>query len=194
MIANLTNQSSMINMFGNPLENKKRKMIYNHIVTYPGVSFGIMKKIFNMAESTLRYHLKYLESADEIKSHLEGNIRCYYPIQNIIFYSRTEEEFETYSLNPTQQRILENIQRNPGITQKNLLIETGLKRLTAAYNLRKLIEVGVVRKEPSGRNICYFYISNIELRKKILKKLIVKFVNHELDEQRFLELKRKLDL
>jgi predicted transcriptional regulator len=184
----------MIDMFGNALENKKRRMIYNHILAYPGVSFGIMKKIFDIAESTLRYHLKYLEGADEIKSHLEGKIRCYYPIQNIIFYSRTESEFETVRLNPTQQRILENIQRNPGITQKGLLLETGLKRLTAAYNLSKLIEVGVVRKEPNGRNICYFYISNIELRKKILKKLIVRFVNHELDEQTFIVLKRKLDL
>jgi predicted transcriptional regulator len=121
----------MIDMFGNALENKKRRMIYNHILAYPGVSFGIMKKIFDIAESTLRYHLKYLEGADEIKSHLEGKIRCYYPIQNIIFYSRTESEFETVRLNPTQQRILENIQRNPGITQKGLLLETGLKRLTA---------------------------------------------------------------
>ncbi len=184
----------MIDMMGNPLKHKTRKMIYNHILAYPGVSFGIIRKVFDLAESTLRYHLKYLESAEEIKSYLEGKTRCYYPVQNIIFTLRSETDFETYKLNFTQQLIIEHVQRKPGITQKNLLIDTGLKRITAAYNIKKLIDFGVIRKEPNGRNICYFYISNIELRKQILKKLIVKFVNHELDEQTFLELKRKLEL
>ena len=150
--------------------------------------------MFNLAESTLRYHLKYLETAEEIKSCLEGNNRCYYPIQNIVFTLRSESDFECFQLSPTQQRLLEHIQRKPGITQKDLLIATNLKRLTAAYNLRKLIDIGVVRKEPNGRNTCYFYISNIELRKKILRKMIVKFVDHEIDEQTFLEFKRKLEL
>jgi predicted transcriptional regulator len=181
-------------MIGNPLEHKTRKMIYNQILTYPGVSFGIIKKVLDLADSTLRYHLRYLESSDEIKSFLEGKIRCYYPVQNIIFTLRSESEFETFHLNLTQKCIIEHVQRNPGITQKELLFATGLKRITAAYNIRKLIDFGVLRKEPNGRNICYFYISNIELRKKILKKLIIKFVNHELDEQTFLELKRKLEL
>jgi DNA-binding MarR family transcriptional regulator len=40
-------------------------------------------------------------------------------------------------------RVLGSIQRNPGITQKELLFETGLKRITAVYNLKKLIDIGV---------------------------------------------------
>ena len=174
--------------------HETRKRIYNHILAYPGVSFNIIKSVFELTDGTLRYHLKFLESADEIKSCLEGNVRCYYPVKIFVFPQSQDAEFDTYELNHTQVRIMNNVRHNPGITQKELIIKTHLSRFTVGYHIRKLIEIGIVRQEPDGKNICYHYISNIELRKKILKKMIVKFVNHEIDEQTFLELKRKLEL
>jgi predicted transcriptional regulator len=95
-------------------------------------------------------------------------------------------------LSETQERLLNTIQRNPGITQKDLILQTGLKRITVGYNLRKIVDFGVVRKEPNGRKVCYYYISEGELREKIKKRLITKFLNNEIDEQTFLALKKKL--
>ena len=64
---NINYLGSMIDMFGNALENKKRKMIYHHILAYPGVSFGIMKKIFDITDNLL---IDYREWATELSSDL----------------------------------------------------------------------------------------------------------------------------
>ena len=61
------------------LEHYLRKMIYNHIKEYPGVSFSTLKKVYDLNDSTLRYHLKYLERNEKIElavgsKHSVGNI------------------------------------------------------------------------------------------------------------------------
>lgn len=180
-------------MSGYALKHDTRKMIINHILTYPGVSFATIKRLFNLPDGTLRYHLNYLESKKEIKSYVIGRNKCYYPIKKSIFDSRSETEIRVQKLNDAQDRLLETIRRYPGITQKELIYTTGFKRLTVGQNIKKLIDFGVIRKEPNGRNMCYFYISDAELNDRIRKRLITKFLNNEIDEQTFLALKRKLD-
>jgi len=173
-------------------EHSTRRMIFRHITHHPGVSFGVIRRVFGLAESTLRYHLNYLESHQEIKSFIDGRNKRYYPNREYIFSPRAEPEQSAHQLSRTQERLIKNIQAAPGITQKELIQKTRLKRITIAYNIRKLLDFGVVRKEPNGRNVCYYYISDAELREKILKRLITKLLNDEIDEKTFLALKRKL--
>ena len=180
-------------MSGYAVEHNTRKMIVSHIIAYPGVSFGTIKKMLDLPESTLRYHLNHLEKKKEIKSSLEGNNRCYYPVQKIIFDLKSESGIQTHELNETQDKLLDTIQRYPGITQKELILRTGLKRITVWYHIKKLIDFRVVRQEPNGRNISYYFISETELRQKIRKRLIAKLLNNEIDEKTFLTLKKKLE-
>ena len=51
----------------------------------------------------------------------------------------------------------------------------------------------MVRKIPNGNKVYYEYIDNKQLRTEILKQLLVKLINNEIDGETFLELKRKLD-
>ncbi|WP_455392651.1 winged helix-turn-helix transcriptional regulator [[Eubacterium] cellulosolvens] len=173
-------------------EHKTRKMIFNHISTHPGVSFSIIKRVLDLSDSTLRYHLNFLESHHEVKSVLESGNRCYYPIQTFIFNSHGEMPI-SHRLNNTQERLMDTIRRYPGITQKDLILRTGMKRITVANNIKKLLDFGVLRKEPNGKFISYFYISDKELQKKIMKRLMIKFLNYEIDERTFLALKKKLE-
>ena len=53
-------------------ENYIRKLIHSHIVEYPGVSFSTLKKFYDLNDSTLRYHLNYLERAQRISANLEN--------------------------------------------------------------------------------------------------------------------------
>ena len=175
------------------LEHNTRKMLINHILTYPGVSFGTIKQVFNLPDGTLRYHLNYLESKKEIKSQLVRGNRCYYPNKEIIFDSNSQSNIGVHRLNDNQERLLDTVKRYPGITQKELMISTGLARVTVGQNIKKLIDFGIVRREQNGRNTCYFFISNVELVDKIRRRLITKFLNNEIDEQTFLALKKKLD-
>jgi predicted transcriptional regulator len=169
-------------------------MIFNHILAHPGVSFNILKTVFNLNESTLRYHLTYLEKNDQISLGLERGKRLYYPHKdkNIVI-RETEGKLGTYQLNQKQKLILETLQRHPGISQKKLAQETSLNRLTLTNNLKKLMDLCIIRKIPDGNYVRYEYIENEQLRFEILKQLVIKLLKKEIDEQTFLQLKRKLE-
>jgi len=177
----------------NIFEHKTRRMIYNHIMIHPGDSFNNIKRVFELTDGTLRYHLNYLESRNEIRSATVGNNRCYYPVEKIALSPRSGSDLRTHRLSANQERLLSVIQRKPGVTQKELIYLTGMKRITIAYNIIKLLDYGVVRKEPNGKYICYYHLSDTELRQKLIKKLVFKFVNYEIDEKTFLALKKKLE-
>lgn len=175
-------------------EHETRKMIYHHIIAHPGVSFKVLKRVFGLNDSTLRYHLDYLEKADEISFGLEKGKREYYPNQNKHIIIRNDDTSSGFlQLTARQDQILNTIKRNPGITQKELLGMTGMKRLTLINNINKLMDLCIVRRVPENTHVCYEYLENEQLKYEILKQLVVKLLRHEITEQKFLELKRKLE-
>ncbi len=176
------------------LENKTRNMLYNHITAYPGVSFNILRNIFDLTQGALRYHLEYLEKCEKISSGLQKGVRCYYPHQNIVNVpKRSEDELELHKLTPQQELILTTIKHYPGITQKDLVSRTRLGRFQVTRGLGKLQSLKLVKKLQIGRNVCYEYVPDDELKFKIIKKLVIKLLRDEIDEQTFLRLKRRLN-
>jgi len=176
------------------LEHETRRMIFDHIQAYPGVSYSVLKRVFRLTDGTLRYHLYYLERAEKIKFSLEKGKRFYYPQYNGISCSAVSPEtLKPFDLTPIQVRILTAIKQAPGISQKELINKTGLKRYTIVNNLKKLLKLDIVRKTPNGRNVFYEYITNEQLRYEILRGLVIKLLKKEIDEDTFLELKRKLE-
>ena len=175
------------------LENQIRKMIYNHIIEYPGVSFSKLKRVHDLNEGTLRYHLNYLERAEKISSRLEAGKLHYYPYASAeVFIDSSKISVKTHELTSHQELILNAIKQNPGINQTELVDKTSLKRHILTYNISQLIELGMVKKNNHVRNVSYEYIPDELLQYEMLKMLTVKLLNNELDEQTFLKLKRKL--
>ena len=165
-------------------------------MAHPGVSFNILKKVFNINDSTLRYHLNYLEKNEKINFGLERGKRYYYPNDNTKVVYREVKNFdalETHELSAVQERIISAIKRHPKINQKELIKKTGINRLTLNKNLKKLMDLCIVRKIPNGTKVNYEYIENEQLRYEILKRLLIKLLHKEIDEETFLVLKRKLD-
>ena len=176
------------------LEHETRKMIYNHIQQYPGVSFNTLKNVFNLTDGTLRYHLMFLERAEKIRFGLEKGRRIYYPHQSLNNLSSIDiDDSTSLKLTQIQQRLLTAIKQYPGITQKELIKKTGMSRFTIMNNLKKLIGLELVKKKPNGNNVYYEFITNEQLKYQILKRLVIKLLKKEITEKRFLELKRKLD-
>ena len=176
-------------------DHQTRKMIYHHILTYPGVSFNILKDIFDITKGTLRYHLEYLEKADRILSNLENGNRCYYPLRKEIVASKLfENNPRSYKFTTTQQKILAIIQRAPGITQKNLIKSTGFSRFTISYNIRKFVDMGLIKKSNNEKHVCYEYMTDDLLKHEVLLRLTIKLLNKEIDEQTFFRLKDKLGM
>jgi predicted transcriptional regulator len=171
-------------------------MIYNHIRTNPGVSFIILKRLFNMNDSTLRYHLNYLEKNKKISFGFETGKRNYYPHMNNSQTTNNPSDIKpngTFELSGTQENIITTIKKYPGINQKELVNRTGINRLTINRNLKRLVQLCLVRQIPNGNKVNYEYIENEQLRYEILKRLLIKLLKKEIDEETFIDLKRKLD-
>jgi predicted transcriptional regulator len=176
------------------LEHNTRKTIYNHIAEYPGVTFSTLKSFYDISESTLRYHLKYLERGDRITPRLEGGQLHFYPNMTIDNVSRISTKNSRKSnLTNHQERILITIKKNPGINQTELMDKTSFKRHVLSYNISKLIDKGMVRKSNHVRNVCYEYMTDDLLQSEMLKVLVIKLLNNEIDENTFLMLKNKLN-
>lgn len=178
------------------LEHDTRRMIYNHILQNPGVSFNILKKVFKLNDSTLRYHLNYLERNEKIAFSQERGKRYYYPSRGHRAINNNgwdAEPLELYNLSHVQEQIIITIKRYPGINQKELIKRTKLSRLAINRNIKKLIELCIVRKIPYANKVRYEYIENEQLRYEILKRLLIKLIRKEINEEEFLKLKRSLD-
>jgi predicted transcriptional regulator len=124
---------------------------------------------------------------------MESNHRCYYVAHTLVTGKSSEIETKTKKFTKLQERIIFVIKGNPWISQKDLAMNTKLKRFILKYYLKRLIEFGIIQRKKEGREVYYRYISEQELRKKVLRRLILKVLNNEIDEHTFIELKKLLE-
>ena len=176
------------------LQHETRRMIYSHIIAHPGVSFNVLKEVFGLASGTLRYHLDYLKRAEKISFDPERGRRNYYPHHSEAVVTRMKiNNVQTFKLNSLQELIVNTLKNNSRINQKRLTKLIGVNRFVLRNNLNKLIDLGMVKKVIKGKNVYYKYISNGHMQYEILKTLVMKLLNGEIDEQTFLELKNKMN-
>ena len=165
-------------------------------MAHPGVSFLVLKSVLKLNDSTLRYHLNYLERSEKISFGLEEGRRYYYPhlgAKHVIRNAEDSNTLTSYELTGVQEKIITTIKSYPKINQKELAKITRINRMTLSRNLNKLMDLCLVRKIPNGNKINYEYLENKQLRYEILKRLIKKLLNNEIDEETFLKLKKELD-
>ncbi len=171
------------------LDHETRRLVFNYISKHPGVSFGDIRGLFDLTESTLRYHLKYLERARRIRSKTNGGRRSYY---STAVRLRDDDGIEYKALSKAQQRILTVAQKHPGITVGELVKKTNLHKRVVQYNVRKLKEQLLLRKIGDGGTPRYEFITKEGLGDELLKLIVVKFLKDEIDEETYLYLKEQL--
>ena len=81
----------------------------------------------------------------------------------------------------------------PKINQKELVNRTGMNRFKIKRNINTLKELNLIKNTRYQNTICYEYIPDVEMKYRILKGLMVKFLKNEIDEETFLKIKRRLE-
>jgi predicted transcriptional regulator len=176
------------------LDNGKRRSIFNHITTYPGVSFVTLKKIYQVPDGTLRYHLRYLERNERILCRLMEGRRCYYPKDRI----RSDQidpdgNLIGVPLTKVQQIILHRIKNDPGACQVEVCRQARCTRFTFNYNIKTLLELGLVRKWKDGRTTRYEYLDQETLKKEILRRAAEDLLTGKIDEVLFNRIRSRLE-
>ncbi len=127
------------------LGNDSRDSIYNLISTSPGITFGAITKELNLKTGTVSHHLRILEREGYIKSKKAGKFRRYYVVGT-----------KATGFNQIQDRIVEKVQEQPGISQSDIGRELQLSRQLVNYHMKELVSQDVIKLEKIGnRCVCF---------------------------------------
>lgn len=176
------------------LEHHTRQIIYNYILSRPGVSLVKIKHFFNMNESTLKYHLNYLERSKKIFSKRKSGHRCFYCIDRSKSDLSPFPQSDPQTLTKIQHRLLNLVQNTPGITNKELINITKLNRKKISYNLKRLCDLKLIWQVRNDGIIGYEYITKEKLRDEIFNQLVLELLANEIDEETFHKIRKKLEM
>jgi predicted transcriptional regulator len=173
--------------YDNALAHQTRSLIHDIIIDRPGLTFTEIMNNLKIKESTLRYHLRYLEKREIVRTKEKKGRKFYFPSieETVMGTDRT--------LSRVQFLILREIEKDPGLDQKTLASRIKKNRFLSSYNLKRLQDMGLIRKKRDGKRVRYFRLSREELKKRILKEIIDELIDGDIDEERYLELRKELD-
>ena len=103
-------------------------------------------------ESTLRHHLKSLQTVERIKVKQVGKYNYYYPFD----YN------DSITLTPIQKEIVNKIRNEDGITTLSLATFLDKERQTIQYHIHDLTEKGIIKSDKKGNKL-YWYINDESL-------------------------------
>jgi len=134
------------------LENFVRGQIFGFIQANPGTHYNYIKRALRINNGALAYHLNVLESDELILSKNDGIYRRFYPKNAAIPEAESNDgiNYTHVQLNGTQDKIINLIQSNPGMTQKAIAKRLGKSNQVINYNINAMAEIGLVQVERDG--------------------------------------------
>ncbi len=130
------------------LDHERREKIFNYIKENPGEHFRGIQKTLGLEVGVIAYHLNTLERGEYIKSRQDGQYRRFYPMDAKIDVKLI--------LSALQQRIMNRIKSDPGISQRNIASKVGVARKVVSYHVKILKDAGFIYVEKEGREaLCY---------------------------------------
>ena len=157
-----------------------RSKVTNYIQAHPGSSFSSIRTIFEVPDSTLRYHLRYLEKEGKIKS--DDKRRVYYP----------HGYLSNGGLTSNQLHLVDVIRKNYGISQKGISSKIRMNRMTIRSNIKYLVQKEIISVARIGKELHHFYIFPEELKRKKALRLVTKFLLEKIDEESYWDLRTTL--
>lgn len=130
------------------LDHKVRERIYTYIRENPGSHYRGMLEALGLKMGVLTHHLRTLEREEFIRSVQNGVYRRYYPSGMNIDIAPP--------LSETQQRLLQIVRQNPGISQTEIATLVDERRMYVNYHIKRLRDYGLVAVQVDGRvSACY---------------------------------------
>jgi predicted transcriptional regulator len=131
------------------LDLETRRQIYNQIKASPGIHFRELERRLHLVVGNLQYHLQYLEKKNLIRvSNDEDYVRYFVKDKSL---DETERKMIYFLRRAGCRHILLQLLRNPELNNKELSQAVDLSPSTVSWNLNKLVEAGIIRREKTGR-------------------------------------------
>jgi predicted transcriptional regulator len=121
------------------MQNANRSKIYQAIMRYPGSSFTDLRMLLGIKNGTLSHHLIKLEKEGMIRSKKIGIFRRFYPSNGEV-----PKDLE--------ERIIDVVLNNPGISQSSVAKRLDITRQVANYHINALKRKGELIVRRAGRS------------------------------------------
>ena len=139
-------------------ENENRSNILREILNNPGIHQNELLRNCDLQKGQLQWHLDVLLKNGIIKKENYGQYTIYFPITSSI---ESIEDFKTMPVkSETTEKVLDIIQKNPGINSSKISRILNLSRNTIKYHIDKLIEENLIDSKRNGRKIELYSIKN----------------------------------
>lgn len=122
------------------MENDNRRQIVDLINARQGITFTNLMDELGLKNGALAYHLYTLERRRYIKSVKDGKYRRFYP-----------RGAQVSPFSSLEERIIGVIRNHPSISQREIATLIESTPQTVNYNIKKLIERGVVYLQKDGK-------------------------------------------
>lgn len=129
-----------------------RVRVLEFITAHPGVHLREVCRGLGLAMGDVQYNVNRLEKDGKITSARRGFYRFFYPAT--LFATKQRDVLGVLSLD-TPRELLLAILGNPNSSQEELSKIVGVSQPTASWHLRRLSDLGVVKKQQRGRAAVY---------------------------------------
>jgi len=124
-----------------------RGRILGYIEANPGEHFGAILQGLSLSNGNAVYHLRLLEKEGYVVSRNDRTFKRFYP------KGMKLPPNNGAPLSELQQRILSCVRQAPGICQKEIVGALGLRQSTLEYQIQKLVDAGLIKREKAGRKV-----------------------------------------
>jgi len=132
-------------------ENENRINILTQILNNPGVHHNELLRNCNLQKGQLQWHIDVLLKNHIIKREKSGQYTIYFPITSS--FEIGEKSKNLLIKSKSTSKILDIIQKNPGIYSSEISRILNLSRNTIKYHIDKLSEEKLVKLTKKGRKI-----------------------------------------
>lgn len=135
------------------LNHPTRSAIMQVVQDSPGIHFKELQRRTQLANGTLRHHVRYMSDAGLMSERRQGGFTCYYPGEHI--------PADTLAAAPvlksdTARDVLAAIKQRPGTSVAQIARQTGLAGGTIGYHVKRLKDAGLVEGRRERRTVQLF--------------------------------------
>ena len=135
-------------------ENENRKKIITKILQEPGIHNNELLRQCDLQKGQLQWHLYVLMQYGIIKKEKVGQFSVFFPIK----MAKDQNQYSRLLIgkSKTSLKVLDLIEKNPGINSSTIAIQLFLNRSTVKYHIDKLKKRNLILFKHKGRKIELF--------------------------------------
>lgn len=134
--------------------NDARRLVSELVRSNPGLSLNEVVSNTGYSRNAVSYHLFVLEKEDELVSIKDGKYRRYFPRNGK--YVNGAKNVVSVLRNETTLQMAREVFSRPGTIQRELCKELGTTASAACWHAKRLVDLGVVRKERVANTVRYY--------------------------------------